>query len=355
MDATRASRALQAVVRGRVGGPSPAACKTCSVTGLHPSVEPYDSGHLDVTDGNSLYWETVGTPTGLPVVYLHGGPGSGCTLGARRFFDPQVFRAVLFDQRGCGRSHPRADDPTTDLSANTTDHLIEDIERLREHLGIDRWIVAGLSWGVTLGLAYAQAHPDRVLAMALGAVTAGTRKEVEWVTRDMRRVFPREWERFIEPVPENEREGNIAAAYARLLADADPGVREHAAGRWCEWEDVHVSLMPGWTPRASYQDPSFRMMFARMVTHYWGNDCFLADGQLHDRMDRLAGIPAGLVHGRYDVSGPLDTAWQLHRRWDGSTLVVVDDAGHGGGSFSGRFADAVSAVAERIPSLPERD
>lgn len=314
---------------------------------LFPAIEPYDSGLLSVSDGNSLYWETVGTSTGLPIVYLHGGPGSGCTLGMRRFFDPSVFRAVLFDQRGCGRSAPRADDPATDLSTNTTDHLIADIESLREHLRIEKWVVAGVSWGVSLGLAYAQAHPERVIGMALGAITSGRRVEVEWITRDMRRIFPREWERFIEPVPEGERDGNLAAAYARLLAHPDAAVRENAALHWCEWEDTHISLAPGWTPSRRYQDPTFRMMFARLVTHYWGNDHFLADNQLIDGMKRLAGIPAILVHGRYDVSGPLDTAWELSRRWEGSRLVVVDDAGHGGGSFISHLVAGINSFARR--------
>jgi len=314
---------------------------------LEPShdPEPYASGLLDVSDGHALHWETVGDPEGTPVVYLHGGPGSGCTAGARRYFDPKTFRAVLFDQRGCGRSRPLADDPESDLATNTTAHLIADIERLREHLGIDRWIVVGVSWGVTLGLAYAQAHSDRVIAMALGAITSGTRREVEWITRDMRRVFPREWERFIEPVPTAERDGNLASAYARLLRHPDAAVREDAASRWCEWEDTHVSLAPGWRPSRRYQDPAFRMIFARLVTHYWGNDHFLADGQIRDGMGRLTGIPAVLVHGRYDVSGPLDTAWELSRLWDGSRLVVVDDAGHGGRSFFTQFVAAIDSLA----------
>lgn len=313
----------------------------------YPGVDPYDSGVLEVTDGHRLYWETVGTPTGTPAVYLHGGPGSGATPGARGYFDPTAFRAVLFDQRGCGRSRPLADSPDTDLSTNTTAHLVADIERLREHLGIERWVVVGVSWGVTLALAYAQEHPDRVLAMALGAVTSGSRVEIEWITRSMRRVFPREWERFVEPLPATDRDGNIAAAYARLLGDPDPAVREHAAERWCEWEDTHVSLVPGWSPSARYRDPFFRSVFARLVTHYWGNDCFLPDGLILDRMPVLAHIPAVLVHGRYDVSSPLDTAWELSRRWPGSRLVVLDDAGHGGGSFVDHLVAAIDSFAER--------
>jgi len=317
---------------------------------LFPAIEPYDSGFLPVSDNNSVYWENVGNPAGLPIVYLHGGPGSGCSVGMRRYFDPRLFRAVLFDQRGCGRSTPRVDDPAIDLSTNTTGNLIADIERLREHLGIDRWVVAGVSWGVSLGLAYAQTHPERVIGMALGAITSGRRREIEWITRDMRRIFPREWERFAEPVPDGERDGNLAAAYARLLAHPDAAVRENAALRWCEWEDTHISLAPGWTPSRRYQDPVFRMVFARLVTHYWGNDCFLAENQLFHGMHRLAGIPAILVHGRYDVSGPLDTAWEISRRWDGSHLVVVDDAGHGGGSFLSRFVDAITSFAATDPA-----
>jgi len=161
----------------------------------------------------------------------------------------------------------------------------------------------------------------------------------------MRRVFPREWERFVEPVPAAEREGNLAAAYARLLAHPDAAVRAEAARRWCEWEDTHVSLMPGWRPSPRFRDPAFRMIFPRLVTHYWGNDHFLADGQIRDGMRRLAQIPAVLVHGRYDVSGPLDTAWELSRMWEGSRLVVVDDAGHGGGSFVDHFGAAIDSLA----------
>lgn len=312
---------------------------------LYPPVEPYESGLLEVADGQSLYWETVGNPAGIPVLYLHGGPGSGCAVGARRFFDPEVFRAVLFDQRGCGRSLPLASSPDVDLTVNTTAHIVEDIERLREHLGIERWIVTGLSWGVSLGLVYAQAFPARVQAMALDAITGGTRVEIEWITRAMGRVFPREWEEFVAPLPVDERDGNLPAAYARLLADPDPVVRENAALQWCRWEDVHVSLMPGWTPSVRYQNPDFRRVMTRLVTHYWGNDCFLAPNQILDGMDRLAEIPAILVHGRYDISGPLDTAWAIHRRWPGSELVVLDGAGHGGSGFNEAIVEALNSLA----------
>jgi proline iminopeptidase len=229
------------------------------VSGLHAACEPYASGQLEVGDGQSVYWETVGDPAGTPVVYRHGGPGSGSTPFARRYFEPGVFRAVLFDQRGCGRSRPLADEPGVDLLVNTTDHLVADIERLREELGVDSWIVLGISWETTLALVYAQRHPERVSAMVLGAVTAGTGREIEWITRQMGRVFPREWERYIAPVPDVRDDGSISAAYAQLLASSDPRVREDAARRWCAWEDTHVSLVPGWVPDPRYEDPLFRL------------------------------------------------------------------------------------------------
>jgi proline iminopeptidase len=311
------------------------------VSTRYPEIEPYAAGMLAVSDGHELYWETVGNPDGLPALWLHGGPGGGSGAGSRRNFDPAAYRVVLFDQRGCGRSLPSAGDIGADLSTNTTWRLVDDIERLRTHLGIDRWVVAGVSWGVTLALVYAQRHPERVLAMVLAAVTSGRRLETEWITRDMGRVFPREWERFVALVPSSERDGDLSAAYARLLASPDPAVRFAAAQEWCRWEDAHVSLSPGWTPGSNYDDPIFRMTFARLVTHYWSNGCFLDSDPVLDNIARLAGIPATLIHGRYDVSGPLDTAWQLHRRWPGSRLIVLDDAGHGGGSFVSEIVAAL--------------
>jgi proline iminopeptidase len=309
----------------------------------YPPVEPRESGLLEVGEGHTVYWETAGNPEGMPAVYLHGGPGGGSSPGSRRYFDPGAYRVVLFDQRSCGRSRPLASEPDADLSTNTTAHLVRDIELLRRHLGIDRWLVLGVSWGVTLALVYGQEHPDRVTGMVLAAVTAGTRRETEWITRDMGRVFPREWEAFVSVVPPAERHGDLAAAYARLLADPDPSVRQRAARAWCAWEQTHISLIPGWTPpNPEDHDAEFEMVFARLVTHYWSHACFLADGHILAGMHRLAGIPATLIHGRYDVSGPLGTAWALHQAWPGSRLVVVDDAGHGGGSFTNEMIKALN-------------
>jgi proline iminopeptidase len=313
------------------------------VTERYPPIEPYASGLLDVGDGHRLYWETVGNPAGTPALWLHGGPGTGCSVGIRRSFDPAAYRLVLVDQRGCGRSRLLADSAAADLTTNTTQHLLGDLELLRGHLGIDRWLVSGGSWGVTLALAYAQQHPDRVTALVLAAVTAGRRLETDWITRDMRRVFPREWDEFAAGVPESERDGDLAAAYARLLASPDPAVTERAAAAWCAWEDAHISLAPGSAPSPRYGDPAFRQVFARLVTHYWSNGCFLDDTPIAAGMDRIGQIPAVLIHGRYDVSGPLDTAWDLHRAWPASRLVVCADAGHGGTEMTSAMVDALDA------------
>lgn len=319
------------------------------MTNRYPPIEPFASGMLAVSDGHRLYWEAVGNPAGTPALYLHGGPGSGCSTGARRNFDPNAYRAVLFDQRGCGRSQPLASAPDADLRTNTTDHLLADIELLREHLGIARWVVVGVSWGVTLALVYAQRHPERVRAMVLGAVTAGTEREIAWITRDMGRIFPREWARFVALAPAAERSGDLCAVYARLLTHPDPAVREQAAAAWCQWEDTHVSLMPGWEPDPRYADPQFRLIFARLVTHYWSHRCFLTDGEVLAGMERLAEIPAILVHGRWDISGPLDTAWALHRVWPKSELVILDDAGHGGVGFPEAMTAALDQFRESNP------
>ena len=301
------------------------------MSGQFPPIEPYTSGMLDVGDGHQIYWECCGNPVGKPALFLHGGPGSGCSSGQRRFFDPDLYRAVLFDQRGCGRSRPLASEPSVDLAANTTTHLIADIELLRLTLGVDRWTILGLSWGTTLGLAYAQAHLQRVNAMVLGFVTTTSRSEVRWITEDVGRIFPEEWDRFARAVPNHLRHLPLVDAYAILLGDHDPTIRDYAARSWCTWEDAHVSLTPGMMPSPHFDDPEFRLGFARLVTHYWRHAAFLEEDQLIRDASRLNGIPGVLIHGRYDVSGPLVTAWKLHNQWATSRLHVLDDAGHGGG------------------------
>jgi proline iminopeptidase len=311
---------------------------------VFPAADPYDSGLLDVGDGHEVYWESCGNPEGKPVVFLHGGPGSGCRPWQRQLFDPDTYRAVLFDQRGSGRSRPLASEPHADLGANTTGDLIADIEKLREHLGVDRWTVLGMSWGTTLGLAYAQTHTERVTALVLALVTTTSRREVDWVTRDVGRIFPEEWDRFAAAVPDSLRHLRLVDAYAELLSDPEPTVHDRAAREWCTWEDAHVSLAAGHKPNPRYEDPKFRLRFARLVTHYWRHDAFLEDNQLLRDAPLLNGIPGELIHGRYDVSGPLETAWRLSRAWTTSHLQVID-AGHGDGET---FLPTVIHALKRI-------
>ena len=316
------------------------------MAGSYPEIEPYDQGLLEAGDGQLVHWEVCGNPDGKPAVVLHGGPGSGCNPGMRRLFDPGAYRVVLFDQRGCGRSRPNAADPATDLSVNTTHHLLGDIERLRRHLGVERWLVFGGSWGTTLGLAYAERHPDRVTELVLSGIGTTRRHEVDWLTRGVGRLFPEQWARFRDGVPAADRDGDLAEAYARLLADPDPAVRERAARDWCRWEDSHVSVRPDHRPDPRYDDPVFRMVFARLVTHYWRHAAFLEDGALLAGAGRLAGIPGVLVHGRLDVSSPLDIAWELARAWPDAELVVLDEAGHS--ARDPGMTEAVVAATDRF-------
>lgn len=310
-----------------------------------PVIDPFDSGMLQAGDGHRVYWECCGNPDGKPAIYLHGGPGSGASPGQRRFFDPNAYRVVLFDQRGSGRSRPLADDPDADLSANTTAHLIADIEALRRHHGVESWTILGLSWGTTLGLAYAQSHPQRVNAMVLALVTTTSRREVEWLTRDVGRIFPQEWDRFAAAVPDRLRHLSLVDAYGTLLFDSDPAIREHAAREWCAWEDAHVSLAPGHRPSPRFEDPEFRLRFARLVTHYWRNAAFLEENQLLRDAATLNGIPGVLIHGRFDVSSPLETAWKLSQAWTTSRLHVLDDAGHGGDTLPAIIVEALARFA----------
>ncbi|MGH3592224.1 MAG: prolyl aminopeptidase [Pseudonocardiaceae bacterium] len=255
--------------------------ETALMAERYPVVEPYDSGTLDVTDGHRLYWEMCGAPDGTPAVYLHGGPGSGCTHRARRSFDPRSYRLCCSTSAGAGAAGlwPATLTPTCRRTRRRT-------------------------WSRT---------SSGCIVMALCAVTTGTRRETDWITRDMGRVFPRESEQFASAVPAAGRDSDLPGAYARLLADPDPQLRARAAQQWCTWEDTHMSLAPGWAPNLSYRDPEFQLTFARLVTHYWSQGCFLTEGEILANMHRLADIPAVLIHGRYDVSGPLDTAWHLHR------------------------------------------
>ena len=302
---------------------------------------------MSTGDGHEVYWETCGNPDGRPTVFLHGGPGSGCSVGQRRLFDPENRMAVLFDQRGCGRSRPLADDPSVSLDRNTTHHLIADMEQLRAMLGVEAWDVVGFSWGTTLALAYAQAHQERVSGMVLGLVTTTSASEVAWLTEGVGRIFPEQWNRFAAAVPEAYRRDRLIDSYAEMLGSDDSAVRDHAAMEWCAWEDAHVSLGPDAAPSPMFADPVFRYRFARLVTHYWRKAAFLEDEQLLLNAGLLNGIEGFLIHGRYDISSPLEVPWRLSEAWTTSTLNILEDAGHGSqDSFPDAVIESLSTLAK---------
>ncbi len=299
------------------------------MTELYPAIDPYEHGMLDVGDGNRLYWETCGNPRGKPAVVLHGGPGSGCSPWHRRLFDPSAYRVVLFDQRNCGRSTPHASAPDTDLASNNTANLIADIERLRRHLGIERWLVFGGSWGSTLALAYAESWPNRVTEIILFGVTTGRRMEFDWLFRGgVAVLFPENWDRLRAGLPAADRDGDIVEAYYRLLNDPDPAIRQQAALAWCTWESATPAWPPahGLSPR--FRDPAYAMAFARIVTHYVRHNAWLEDGSLLRDAGAIAGISGIMVNGRFDLQAPIGWAWDLKRAWPGARLVIVGDAGH---------------------------
>jgi proline iminopeptidase len=307
-----------------------------------PDDEPLRTGHLHVADGNEIYYEAVGNPDGPAVLWLHGGPGSGATADHRSRIDARRQQSVTFDQRGCGRSRPLVTERLELLDCHTTAVQTDDIEAVRRHLGIDAWTVTGASWGSTLALAYAQAHPERVTGIALFAVTTTSTAEVEWITEAMGRVFPEEWERFAGAVDRRPDE-RVVDAYARAMRDPERETRDRAAEAWGRWEDVHVSLGPGWRPDPRWQDPPVRDVLATLVTHYWSHSGFGGD-EILGRMDRLADVPGVLIHGRRDISSPVVTAWELHRAWPGSELVVLGD-GHGGPDSAAELERAISDLA----------
>lgn len=304
------------------------------MSAYYPPIEPYDSGLLDVGDGQRLYWEVCGNPAGKSAVVLHGGPGSGCSAGMRRMFDPQRYRVVLFDQRNCGRSLPHASDVGTDLTTNTTQHLIADIDALREHLGVGRWLVWGGSWGATLAFAYAEAFPQRVSEIVLVAVTNTTRAEIDWLYGGVGRYLPEAWDRFRAFVDArgDASGGDVVAAYDALLQGPDAAVREQAAREWCRWEEAVVADDAGNTSGHDFDaDPPRWLAFARICAHYFAHAAWLPDGDLLAHVDRLHGIPAVLVHGRRDLGGSPRLAWQFAQAWPQARLQIIEGGGHGSG------------------------
>jgi proline iminopeptidase len=290
---------------------------------VYPMIEPLDSGMVEVGDGHRVYWEVCGNPDGKPALVLHGGPGSGCTPGMRRFFDPSAYRIVLFDQRMSGRSTPHAAEPGADLSANTTEHLIADVERLREHLGVDRWLVFAASWGSVLGLVYAERFPHRVSEMVHAGVATGRRAETDLLTTGLGPMFPQAHARFRELVPS----GDPAAGYLELLLDPDPAVHLRAAREWCAWEDALQPLSPG---VLRFDLPEHGLAFARLVTHYWAHGSWLPEGVVLAEAGKLAGIPGVIVQGVLDLGNLIGTPFDLAHAWPDAELVMIGETAHGG-------------------------
>ena len=290
---------------------------------LYPPIEPIRSGMLRVDDVHALYWEECGRRDGLPVLFLHGGPGAGSASTHRRYFDPGRYRIVLFDQRGAGRSVPLAE-----TLHNTTAHLIQDIEKLRVALGIERWLVFGGSWGSTLALAYAQAHPERVSELVLRGIFLLRRWELRWYYQHgASLLFPDKWEHFLAAIPPEEQD-DLIAAYRRRLIDPDPAVQLAAARAWSLWEGETITLLPNAGYSQQFGADEFARAFARIENHYFVHDAWLEEGQLLRDVGRIRDIPGVIVQGRYDIATPAASAWDLHRAWPDADFVLVEGAGH---------------------------
>lgn len=293
---------------------------------LYDEIDPYDIGHLQVSDVHHLYYEQSGNPNGKPAVFLHGGPGAGLIPEYRRFFDPEAYRVILFEQRGSGRSLPHAS-----LEDNTTWHLVADIEKLRNHFGVEQWLVFGGSWGSTLSLAYAETHPERVRGLVLRGIFLGRPGEIRWfyeAGHGASAIFPETWEQYLQLIPETERGDMIAAYYRRLTSD-DYSVRLEAAEAWSLWEASALKLLPDPKLIEEFTEPEMAIALARIECHYFANNCFFdTDNYLIENVDRIRHIPAVIVHGRYDMVCPFTNAWDLHRAWPEASLEIIPNAGH---------------------------
>ena len=292
--------------------------------GLYPEIEPRETGHLDVGDGHRLYWELSGNPDGKPVVFLHGGPGGGSSPAHRRQFDPKRYSILVFDQRGAGKSTPYAS-----LEANTTGHLVEDIEKLRAHFGVDQWMVFGGSWGSTLALAYAEAHPEQVTELVLRGVFLFDQFEVDWLYKQggASSLYPDGWDEFVAPIAAGER-GDLVAAYQRVLTGNDEAAKLVAAKAWSKWEAVTVTLLPSKDTEEHFTDPAVAIAVARIENHYMANKGWLEEGQLLRGAEKLRGIPGVIVQGRHDCCTPPIAAWTLKKAWPEIELNIIPDGGH---------------------------
>lgn len=296
---------------------------TNELRGFYPEIEPYETGFLDVGDGHSVYWERFGTKGAKPAVFLHGGPGGAISPTQRRLFDPALYDVILFDQRGCGKSTPHAS-----IEANTTWHLVADIERLREMMGVETWLVFGGSWGSTLALAYAETHPERVSELVLRGVYTLTKAELDWYYQfGVSEMFPDKWERFQAPIPENERH-EMMAAYRRRLTGTNREEQLRCAVAWSSWEGETITLLPNPDYSDHFYDPEFALAFARIENHFFVHAGWLEEGQLLRDAVKLKDIPGVIIHGRYDMPCPAKYAWQLHKAWPKADFHLIEGAGH---------------------------
>jgi len=312
------------------------------VSWLYPPIEPFRTGRLKVSDRHELYFEECGNPLGKPAVFVHGGPGGGCGPKERRFWNPEHYRIILFDQRGCGRSTPHAD-----LDDNTTWDLVADLERLRRHLDLARWQVFGGSWGSTLALAYAQAHPEAVTELVLRGIFLLRKQEIEWFyQRGASALFPDAWEGYLAQIPEAER-GDLVMAYHRRLTGSDPEVQLAAARAWSRWEGATSKLLPDPAFTGGYEEEAFALAFARIECHYFAHHGWLEpDGQLLRDLPRIRHIPGVIVQGRYDLACPMESAWALHQGWPEADFIITPDAGHS--AFEPGNCRALVAATDRF-------
>ncbi len=304
---------------------------------LYRDIQPFDSGIVEVGDGHHIYWEMCGNQYGKPVLVVHGGPGSGATPYWRHFFNPNLYRIILFDQRGCGRSQPNAGSTETALFSNTTEYLISDMEKIRTELNVDKWMLFAGSWGTTLSLAYAITHPSRVTEMILWGVATTRRQEVDWFTWGMGHIFPKEFDTFLHPIKDILVDNNIPLAYNKVLTSSDPAVYIPASWAWCAWEDRLVSLGNHINHSERYLDDHFRLCFTRLVTHYFGHYAFLDDNYIIGNLHKIKDIPLIMVRGRLDISSQLSIAWTIHKCHPLSDLYLIDNSGHGGSEYMHRI------------------
>jgi proline iminopeptidase len=311
---------------------------------LYPDIEPFATGRLPLDGRHVMYWEQSGNPQGVPVLFLHGGPGAGASAGHRRYFDPTFYRIVIFDQRGSGRSAPHGD-----LVDNTTQHLVADIERLREHLAIERWIVFGGSWGSTLALAYGEAHPSRCLAFVLRGIFLCRTSEIDWFLYGIRTVFPDVWDRFVDIIPANER-GDLLTAYSKRLNDPDPAVHLPAARAWSRYEGACSTLLPSADTMSYFSGDHVALGLARIEAHYFVHRGFMPERQLLDQVAHIRDVPAVIVQGRYDMVCPPLTAYELHRAWPQAEYQLVPDAGHSAWEpgIRARLVGAMERLKQRV-------